>query len=92
MAKLNDSIVLRIVITLGSLTFVAASFYVLTNFRLDVVEKSVVKSEEKLEEVDADVDRVENAVSLIQYDIRYIKNELTEQKKISKQILMELRK
>ena len=92
MTKANNSIVLRIFIVLGSLIFVAGGFYVLTDFRLDAVETDATKTEEKLEEVDADVDTVENAVSLIQYDIRYIKNELMEQKEISKQILQELRK
>jgi hypothetical protein len=92
MTKINDSIGLRILIVLGSIIFVAGGFYVVTDFRLDAVEADATKTEVKLEEVDADVDTVENAVSLIQYDIRYIKNELMEQKEISKQILMELQK
>ncbi len=92
MAKVNNSIVLRIVITLGGLIFVAGSFYVLTNFRLDAVEINAVKSEEKVENIDAKMDMIEDTVLIMQYDLRYIKDELIEQKEISKQILMELQK
>lgn len=92
MAKINDSIVLRIVITLGSLIFVAASFYVLTNYRLDAVETDVVETEKDVDEIDARVDMVEDIVSIIQNDLNYIRGDIAEQKEISKQILMELQK
>ena len=92
MAKINDSIVLRIVITLGSLAFVAASFYVLTNYRLDAVETDIVKSEDEIEEIDARVDMVEDIVSIIQNDLNYIRGDIAEQKALSKQILIEVMK
>ena len=92
MQKINNSIVLRIVITLVGLIFVAGSFYVLTNFRLDTVEANATKAEEKVENIDAKMDTIEDTVLIMQYDLRYIKNELIEQKEISKQILMELTK
>lgn len=92
MAKMNNSIVLRIVITLGGLIFVAGSFYVLTNFRLDTVEANATKAEGKVETIDAQMDIIEDTVLIMQYDLRYIKNEMVEQKEISKQILMELQK
>lgn len=90
--KMNNSIVLRILIVLGSLTFVAGGFYVLTDFRLDAVENNATKIEESIEDADAKFDVLEDSVSIIQYDIRHIKDDLREQKEISKQILMELRK
>jgi hypothetical protein len=92
MIKMNNSIILRIVIIVGSLIFAVGSFYVLTNFRLDAVETSAVKAEEKVEDIDAKMDMIEDTVLIMQYDLRYIKNELIEQKEISKQILMELTK
>lgn len=92
MAKINDSIVLRIVITLGSLTFVAASFYVLTNFRLDAVETDVVEAEKEVKVIDARVDMVEDIVSIIQNDLNYIRGDIAEQKELSKQILTEVMK
>jgi hypothetical protein len=92
MAKMNNSIVLRIVIIVGSLIFAVGSFYVLTNFRLDAVEANAVNTEEDVENIDAKMDMIEDTVLIMQYDLRYIKNEMIEQKEISKQILMELRK
>ncbi len=92
MAKINDSIVLRIVITLGSLVFVAASFYVLTNYRLDAVETDVVDAEKEVEEIDARVDMVEDIVSIIQNDLNYIRGDIAEQKELSQRILTEVMK
>ena len=92
MAKINNSMVLKITILLLTAAFAAGGFYLLVNFRLDAVEIDVVKTEEEVEEIDARVDMVEDIVSIIQNDLNYIRGDIAEQKEISKQILMELTK
>lgn len=92
MAKMNSTLILKIAIPLVGVAFAAYGFYVLTGLRLDAIETNITEVEEDAENTEAKVDSIEDNVSLIQYDIRYIKDELREQKEISKQILMELRK
>lgn len=92
MAKINNSNFLKIAIWLVVTAFAAGGFYLLVNFRLDAVETNAAKIEETVEDADAKFDMLEDAVSIIQYDLRHIKDDMREQKEISKQILMELRK
>jgi hypothetical protein len=92
MTRMNNSNILKIGIWIVALAFAAGGFYLLVNFRLDVVEANVIKTEEDVENIDAKMDMIEDTVLIMQYDLRYIKNEMIEQKEISKQILMELRK
>jgi len=92
MTRMNNSNLLKIGIWLVVAAFAAGGFYLLVNFRLDTVEANAIEIKEDVEETDAKVDMLEDAVGFIQYDLRYIKNEMLEQKEISKQILQELRK
>ena len=114
MANKANGVLLKIGIALAAVVFAAGGFYILTDYRLDAVEKDVIKVEgnvgkveenvkksigkvegdvkkdievikENIEKGDAEFDIVEDAVSIIQYDLRYIKDELFEQKNLAKE-------
>lgn len=59
---------------------------------LDYTRGEVVSIIKDVEVIDGRVDKVEDAVILIQSDLKHIKNDVSEQKTLSKEILRELRK
>lgn len=91
MTKINNTNILKIMMWLVALAFAAGGFYLLVNFRLDVVESNAVEFEDDVEDIDARVDMVEDIVSIIQNDLEYIRGDLAEQKELSKEILKEIR-
>ena len=92
MAKINDSVILKIVILLITTAFAVGGFYLLVNFRLDAVETDVIETETDVDEIDARVDMVEDIVSIIQNDLNYIRGDIAEQKELSQKILVEVMK
>ena len=95
MAEKSNGFYIKIGIYLAAIVFAAGAFYVLTNFRLEAAEEKGKKNEEIAVLAAAEFDIVEDAVNIIQYDIRHIKAQMTEQKEIQAQrhqeILTELR-
>lgn len=88
----NNANILKIGMWLVALAFAAGGFYLLVNFRLDAVEGDVVEVGEEVKEIDVRVDAVDDALIFIKYDLDYIKDDMIEQKELSKEILKEIRK
>ncbi len=95
MAKKNGKLIISIV-SLGIVVKVAVMAIAKTYFILPTEvahqAKDIVEVKDKIEDIDARVDLVEDIVSIIQNDLQYIRGDIADQKEISKEILKELKK
>lgn len=85
MIKTNNSTILKIAIPLVGIAFVAYGFYLMTDYRLNVVEATQAKLHEEAEAVDEDINILKSVVGLIEY-------KLTELNETMKDVLKELKK
>lgn len=85
MKRINNGIILKIAIPLISIAFIAYGFYILTDYRLDAVERKTVKMEGEAEAVDDDINTLKVVVGIIEH-------QMTELNETMKEVLRELRK
>lgn len=88
----NISIVIGIIVAAGSLVWAFAIQSEGFNKDLDHVIEDVKETDAEVSAMDMQLGAIQKAVNIMQIDLKYIKEDIAEQKELSKEILKELRK
>lgn len=92
MAKRNNALIFKVVCWVVGITFTAGGIYAAVHYRLNNVEHDVVWVEEDIKVLDARMDDVEDIAIIIQNDLTYLREDMAEQKSLSREILREIKK
>lgn len=94
MAKRKNGIVLNISGVITIIVIIVSIIYGFAKQRYDTddVKKEVVSVGIEVEGIDKRVDIVEDAIIGAQYELKYIRKDMFEQKELSKEILKEIKK